>query len=76
MAMLAYFPGGAIADRFSDRKLMTASLVMTGLGEWIEVQATGENAVFRDEQLSEMLRLGRAGIEHLFGVQQRALEQE
>jgi len=32
MAMLAYFPGGAIADRFSDRKLMTLSLLATGIG--------------------------------------------
>lgn len=32
MAMLSYFPGGAIADRFSDRKLMAASLVATGMG--------------------------------------------
>ena len=32
MAMLSYFPGGAIADRFSDRKLMTISLIATGIG--------------------------------------------
>jgi len=31
-AMLAYFPGGAIADHFSARKLMTASLTTTALG--------------------------------------------
>jgi len=32
MAMLAYFPGGVFADRYSARKLMTVSLVATGLG--------------------------------------------
>ncbi len=32
IAMLAYFPGGVIADHFSARKLMTASLVATALG--------------------------------------------
>jgi len=32
MAMVTYFPGGAIADRFSTRKLMTISLVGTALG--------------------------------------------
>ncbi len=32
MAMLAYFPGGIIADRFSARKLMSASLFATALG--------------------------------------------
>jgi nitrate/nitrite transporter NarK len=32
IAMLAYFPGGVISDYFSDRKLMTVSLLATGLG--------------------------------------------
>ena len=31
-AMASYFPGGALADRFSARALLTASLVATGLG--------------------------------------------
>jgi sugar phosphate permease len=31
-AMLGYFPGGALADRFSARSLLTASLVTTALG--------------------------------------------
>lgn len=32
VAMLAYFPGGPLADRFSARKLMAASLIATSLG--------------------------------------------
>ncbi len=32
LAMLSYFPGGPIADRFSARSLLTISLVTTGLG--------------------------------------------
>ena len=32
IAMLAYFPGGAIADHFSARKLMAMSLLSTALG--------------------------------------------
>lgn len=32
VAMLAYFPGGALADRFSARFLLTASLVATAVG--------------------------------------------
>jgi sugar phosphate permease len=32
MAMLSYFPGGILADRFSARKLMTFSLIATSLG--------------------------------------------
>lgn len=31
-AMLAYFPGGTIADRFSARQLITVSLIATSLG--------------------------------------------
>ena len=32
MAMISYFPGGALADRFSARSLLTVSLVGTGIG--------------------------------------------
>lgn len=32
LAMLAYFPGGALADRYSARTLLTLSLVATALG--------------------------------------------
>ena len=31
-AMVSYFPGGVIADRYSARKLVTLSLVMTAIG--------------------------------------------
>ena len=31
-AMLAYFPGGVIADRYSARKLLTLSLILTAAG--------------------------------------------
>ena len=32
IALLSYFPGGALADRFSARSLMSMSLVATALG--------------------------------------------
>jgi len=32
MAMIAYFPGGVLADRFSARSLLSISLVTTGIG--------------------------------------------
>lgn len=32
MAMIAYFPGGVLADRFSARSLLTVSLIATGVG--------------------------------------------
>ena len=46
MAMLAYFPGGALADRFSARKLMTFSLLATGLGGFYFAQIPGQNGLF------------------------------
>lgn len=41
-AMLAYFPGGVIADRFSDRKLMTIALLATGIGGFYMLQIPGQ----------------------------------
>lgn len=46
MAMLAYFPGGALADRFSARKLMTLSLLATGLGGFYFAQIPGQTGLF------------------------------
>ena len=40
-AMLAYFPGGALADLYSARKLMTASLIATALGGLYLAQIPG-----------------------------------
>jgi nitrate/nitrite transporter NarK len=41
MAMLTYFPGGTLADRFSARKLMSISLLATGLGGFYFAQIPG-----------------------------------
>jgi ribonuclease PH len=49
------------------------NLVMTGSGQFIEVQGTGEGATFNRKQLDEMLRLGRLGIERLTALQKKAL---
>ena len=46
MAMIAYFPGGALADRFSARKLMTISLFATGLGGIYFAQIPGKIGLF------------------------------
>ncbi|MFV0415124.1 MAG: ribonuclease PH [Chthoniobacterales bacterium] len=45
------------------------NLVMTGAGEFVEIQASGEEATFSSEQLSKMLEFGRAGIEELIAKQ-------
>ena len=41
LALLAYFPGGAIADHFSARKLMTLSLLATAVGGLVMAQVPG-----------------------------------
>ena len=41
LAMLAYFPGGAIADHFSARKLMSLSLLSTAIGGLLMAQVPG-----------------------------------
>ena len=52
------------------------NLVMTARGEWVEVQATGEQSTYTDEQLTRMLQCGRRGIERLFALQQAVLDQQ
>lgn len=50
------------------------NLVMTGRGEFIEVQGTGERSTFTQEQLAQLLALGREGIQQLTEAQRQALE--
>jgi ribonuclease PH len=50
------------------------NLVMNEAGEFIELQASGEESTFGDEQLAAMLRMGRASIRNLFAAQRRAIE--
>jgi len=49
------------------------NLVMNSAGEFIEVQGTGEEATFSQDQLSEMLEVGHGGIRDLLTAQQAAL---
>jgi ribonuclease PH len=49
------------------------NLVMTGGGEFIEVQGTGEEATFSRAQLDRLLKLGSLGIEAISRAQRRAL---
>jgi ribonuclease PH len=49
------------------------NLVMTGGGEFIEVQAGGEEATFRREQLDQLLDLGKRGIDAVTRAQRAAL---
>jgi ribonuclease PH len=49
------------------------NLVMNGAGEYIELQGTGEESTYNDEQLAAMLAVGKAGIKQLLELQQAAL---
>jgi ribonuclease PH len=51
------------------------NLVMNSAGEFIELQGTGEEATFSEEQLASLLVLGKTGIRHLLEAQEAALSQ-
>jgi ribonuclease PH len=57
-------------DKVADVDL---NLVMTGNGDFIEVQAGGEEATFRRDQLDELLKLGKVGIDTVTAAQRRAV---
>lgn len=49
------------------------NIVLTGAGQFVELQATAEKNQFDDHQLSRLLELGRHGIAELIGIQKQAL---
>jgi len=49
------------------------NVVMTGQGRYIEIQGTGEEATFGEDDLSSLLRLARGGIAALTQIQREAL---
>jgi ribonuclease PH len=49
------------------------NVVMTGSGQFIEVQGTGEEATFSEQELSALLKLARGGIRQLVDAQKSAL---
>jgi ribonuclease PH len=50
------------------------NVVMTGGGEFVEVQGTAEQVAFGRSRLDDMLDLAERGIRQLVGLQRRALE--
>ncbi len=52
------------------------NLVMTEAGDFVEIQASGEEAVFSGDSLGRMLDLGRAGIAQLIAFQKSALPEQ
>lgn len=49
------------------------NVVMTGGGRFIEIQGTGEEATFGDDDLAALLKLARGGIQRLTAIQQESL---
>lgn len=49
------------------------NVVMTGGGQFVELQGTGEEATFGDRDLSAMLKLARQGIAELTALQKKTL---
>jgi len=49
------------------------NVVMTGGGKFVEVQGTGENAVFDEHELTAMLKLARGGLKELALLQKDSL---
>ena len=49
------------------------NLVMNSIGEFIELQGSGEEATFSEDHLGKLLSLGKSGIRELLAAQQAAL---
>lgn len=49
------------------------NVVMTGKGELVEVQGTGEEASFTRQQMNDLLDLAQIGVDRLIHVQKEAL---
>jgi ribonuclease PH len=49
------------------------NVVMTGAGRFVEVQGTGEEATFSDDDLAALLKLAKGGIRALTEIQKKAL---
>jgi ribonuclease PH len=50
------------------------NIVMTGKGEFIEIQGTAEKKTFNKEQMDKLLTLAKKGITELIGIQRNLLK--
>ncbi len=50
------------------------NLVMTGSGNFVEIQATGEEYSFSQEEFNKMLEYGKLGIKKLIEIQKKFIE--
>ena len=47
------------------------NVVMTGSGRFVEIQGTGEEATFGDDELAALLKLAKSGIKQLTEIQRK-----
>ena len=52
------------------------NVVMTGAGRFIELQGTGEEATFDDDQLAALIKFAKQGITELTQIQRNALGED
>lgn len=57
-------------DRDAD---VDANIVMTDTGDFVEIQGSGEEAVFSQTQLDQLIVLGKKGIAELVAIQNEAI---
>lgn len=50
------------------------NVVMTGSGNFVEIQGTAEEAVFTKEEMDELTRIAQRGIKEMTRLQKKALE--
>jgi ribonuclease PH len=55
------------------RATVDMNIVMTGTGEFVEVQGTGEELPFSKSQLNTLLEYGEKGVKELIQIQQQVL---
>ncbi|HPQ16024.1 MAG TPA: ribonuclease PH, partial [Bryobacteraceae bacterium] len=63
-----------LAYEEDSRAEVDMNVVMTGGGQFVEVQATAEQTPFGDEHLAQLLSLARQGIRGLIEIQRSVLE--
>lgn len=63
-------------DYLEDHKaIVDMNLIMTESGKWLEIQGTGEQRPFTEDELNRLLAVGRKGLEQVFAASRQALAQ-
>jgi len=70
-------PSGVVLDMdYAEDSMcdIDGNFVMTGAGEWLELQLTGEKRAIKPAEFAEMMLLAEKGIRELFELQRKAIE--